>query len=208
MASAANAIDEPSYNQRDDTMTMMTKTKATANNGVNVDALLGAREALEKAPEAAQFKWRASCEWLKGTHSRSSISNFFGLGAEQARNKKFMVEADHPQVFASEDNAPTPVELVLSGLASCLTAGVAAVAQRRGIQLHSVKATLEADMDLYGILGIDEEVRNGFGAIRVHFDIKADASEDDIRALVAQSQKRSAVFDIVTNPTSVFVSVN
>jgi len=188
------------------TSSMPAATKV--DNGVNVTALLGAREALEKAPAAAQFKWRASCEWLNGTHSRSAIGTFFGLGAEQSREKTFMVEADHPQVFASEDNAPTPVEIVLSGLASCLTAGVAAVAQRRGIQLHSVKATLEADMDLQGILGIDDDVRNGFGAIRVHFDVRADASEDDIKALVAQSQKRSAVFDVITNPTSVFVSVN
>ena len=181
---------------------------AKIDNGVNVSALLGAREALEKAPEAAQFKWRASCQWVDGTHSRSTIGKFFGLGAEQSRDKTFTVEADHPKVFAAEDNAPTPVELVLSGLASCLTAGVAAVAQRRGIQLHSVKASLEADMDIQGILGIDDEVRNGFGAIRVHFDIRADASEDDIKALVAQSQKRSAVFDIITNPTNVFVTVN
>src|SRR6476469_7795163 len=189
-------------------MTMTTGSNAgKINNGVNVDALLGAREALEQTPEAAQFKWRASCEWVTGTHSRSVIGDFFGLGAEQSRNKTFAVEADHPQVFASEDQAPTPVELVLSGLASCLTAGIAAVAQRRGIQLHSVKASLEADMDLYGILGIDDDVRNGFGAIRVHFDIRADASEDDIKALVAQSQKRSAVFDIITNPTNVYVSV-
>ena len=178
------------------------------NNGVNVEALLGAREALEQAPEAAQFKWRATCEWMMGTHSRTMISTFFGLGGEQSRGKSFAMEADHPQVFASEDQAPTPVEIVLSGLASCLTAGVAAVAQRRGIQLHSVKATVEGDMDIQGILGIDEDVRNGFGAIRVHFDIKADASEDDIKALVAQSQKRSAVFDILTNPTNVLVTVN
>jgi len=189
-------------------MTTSISTIAKVDNGVNVTALLGAREALEKAPEAAQFKWRASCEWLNGTHSRSAIGNFFGLGAEQSRNKTFTVEADHPQVFAAEDNAPTPVELVLSGLASCLTAGVAAVAQRRGVQLRLVKATLEADMDLQGILGIDEEVRNGFGAIRIHFDIRADASEDDVKALVAQSQKRSAVFDVITNPTSVFVTIN
>jgi uncharacterized OsmC-like protein len=189
-------------------MTKAISASVRINNGVNVDALLGARTALEQAPEAAQFKWRASCEWVNGTHSRSAIGNFFGLGAEQSRSKMFTVEADHPQVFAAEDNAPTPVELVLSGLASCLTAGVAAVAQRRGIQLHSVKASLEADMDIQGILGIDDEVRNGFGAIRVHFDILADASEDDIKALVAQSQKRSAVFDILTNPTNVFVSVN
>jgi uncharacterized OsmC-like protein len=190
------------------TITATISTATKVDNGVNVTALLGAREALEQAPEAAHFKWRASCEWLNGTHSRSVIGDFFGLGAEQSRNKEFAVEADHPQVFAAADNAPTPVELVLSALASCLTAGVAAVAQRRGIQLHSVKASLEADMDLQGILGIDDDVRNGFGAIRVHFEIRADASDDDIKALVAQSQKRSAVFDIVTNPTSVFVTVN
>jgi uncharacterized OsmC-like protein len=179
-----------------------------ADNGVNVTALLGAREALQQTPAAAQFKWRASCEWLRGTHSRSTITGFYGLGSEQDRGKAFSVEADHPQAFAAEDNAPTPVEIVLTGLASCLTAGVAAVAQMRGIQLHSVRATLEADLDLRGILGADEDVRNGFSAIRVHFEVDADASEDDIKALVAQSQKRSAVFDIITNPTAVFVTVN
>jgi uncharacterized OsmC-like protein len=187
----------------------MTETHtATVNNGVNVEALLGAREALEAMPEAGQFKWRATCEWINGTHSRSTVSGFFGLGEEQTRKKAFTVEADHPEQFAAEDNAPTPVEIVLSGLASCLTGGIAAVAQRRGIQLRSVKATVEGDMDLAGIMGIDSDVRNGYSAIRVHFDVDADASQDDIRALVAQSQKRSAVFDIITNPTNVYVTVN
>jgi uncharacterized OsmC-like protein len=185
-----------------------TSANAAADNGVNVAALLEARNALDAAPEAAQFKWRASCEWLNGTHSRSTIQGFFGLGEEQSRDQSFTVEADHPVQFASEDNAPTPVEILLSGLASCLTAGVAAVAQHRGIQLRSVKATIEGDMDIQGILGIDSDVRNGFGAIRVHFDVDADASDADVKALVAQSQKRSAVFDIVTNPTNVFVTVN
>jgi len=178
-----------------------------ADNGINVSALLGAREALAQAPEAAAFTWRASSEWIKGTHSRSSFGGFFGLGSEQSRSTSFSVEADHPHVFASEDRAPTPVELVLAGLASCLSAGVAAVAQNRGIQLHSVSAHLEADMDIRGILGMDQDIRNGFTAVRVRFDIKADASHDEIAALVSQSQKRSAVFDIITNPGIVHVSV-
>ncbi|MDX2154963.1 MAG: OsmC family protein [Hyphomicrobiaceae bacterium] len=190
------------------TTTATPSIQTTINNGVNVAALMGAREALAKAPAAARFTWRAKCDWLVGTHSRSAVSGFYGLGAEQQRRKTFRVEADHPHVFAAEDQAPTPVELVLSGLASCLTAGVAAVAQRRGIQLNSVTATVEGDMDIQGILGMDDDVRNGFDQIRVHFHIDADASEDDIKALVAQSQKRSAVFDIVTNPTSIIVSVN
>jgi uncharacterized OsmC-like protein len=184
-----------------------TATATPVNNGVNVQALLGARDALTTAPEAAQFKWRASVKWIKGTHSKSTIEGFFGLGEEQKHRSTFTFEADHPEVFASEDNGATPVELVLAGLASCLTAGVAAVAQNRDIQLRSVEATLEAGMDIRGILGADPDVRNGFDGIKVTYRIDADASRDDIEALVAQSQKRSAVYDIITNPTNVTVEV-
>jgi uncharacterized OsmC-like protein len=186
----------------------MSTTEKSVDNGVNVEALLGAREALTEAPEGAKFTWRATCKWVNGTHSQSTIKGFFGLGEEQSHKTTFSFDADHPEIFASEDNGATPVELVLAGLARCLTAGVAAVAQMREIQLNSVSATLEAGMDIQGILGIDSDVRNGFDGIKVHYDIDADASDDDIKAIVAQSQKRSAVFDIVTNPTNVTVDVN
>ncbi|HEU4619883.1 MAG TPA: OsmC family protein [Gammaproteobacteria bacterium] len=179
----------------------------SVNNGVNVDALLAAREALKQAPEAAKFKWRASCKWQNGTHSRTSVEGFHGLGEEQKHRTEFTFEADHPEVFASEDLGATPVEFVLVGLASCLTAGVAAVAQNRGIQLRSVEAQLEGSMDIQGILGVDSDVRNGYDDIKVNFKIDADAPQKDIEALVAQSQKRSAVYDIVTNPTDVTVTV-
>ena len=178
------------------------------NNGVNVEALLGAREALTEAPAAAQFVWRAESEWQNGTHTRSRIEKFFGLGEEQARGKQFEIDTDHPEVFAAEDKGATPVEVVLVGLAGCLTGGIASVAQNRGIQLRSVKATLDAPMDLAGILGIDSDVRNGFKSITVSYQIEADATDDEIAALVAQSQKRSAVFDIITNPTNINVEVN
>lgn len=179
-----------------------------ANNGVNVEALVGARQALTDAPEAARFTWRATCKWQNGTHSRTLVKEFFGLGAEQTHKTEFRFDADHPEVFASEDNGATPVEYVLVGLASCLTGGIAAIAQYRGIQLRSVEATVEGGMDIQGILGIDSDVRNGFDGIKVKFRIDADAKPDEIRALVAQSQKRSAVFDIITNPTNVTVEVN
>lgn len=185
----------------------MSESTTSVDNGVNVEALLGAREALSQAPEAAQFKWRATCDWVRGTHSKSSVTSFFGLGEEQQHKSAFTFEADHPEIFASEDLGATPVEVVLCGLASCLMAGVAAVAQHRGIQLNSVKATLEAGMDIQGILGIDADVRNGFDGINVSFEVDGDASAEDLEALVAQSQKRSAVFDIVANPTNVNVSV-
>ncbi len=180
----------------------------TVKNGVNVAALLDAREALTDAPEAAQFTWRASCTWKDGTHSHSTVEGYFGLGEEHKHKTTFNFDADHPTVFASEDLGAAPVEYILVGLASCLTAGVAAIAQHREIQLRSVKATIQGGMNIQGILGIDSDVRNGFDGIKVSYEIDADASKDDIEALVAQSQKRSAVYDIVTNPTNVTVEVN
>lgn len=179
----------------------------TVDNGVNVGALLDARAALTDAPEGAKFQWKASSRWMNGTHTQATVKEFAGLGGDQSHNQAFTFETDHPELFASEDKGATPVEMVLVGLAGCLTAGVASVAQNRDIQLKSVNATLEGAMDIQGILGIDPDVRNGFSDIKVTFDIEADASQEDIEALVAQSQKRSAVYDIITNPTSVEVFV-
>lgn len=181
--------------------------QATVNNGVNVAALLDAREALKGAPDAAKFTWRASCTWKNGTHSQSKVEGFHGLGEEQRHKTEFTFEADHPEIFAAEDNGITPIEYVLVGLGSCLTAGVASVAQNRGIQLRSVEAKLEGTMNLYGILGVDRDVRNGYDDIKVTFKIDADAPRKDIEAIVAQSQKRSAVFDVLANPVNVTVEV-
>ena len=185
----------------------MTMTTKPVDNGVNTEALIGAREALSQAPEAAEFTWRASCTWAGGTYSRTKIEGFSGLGQEHSHRQVFTYEADHPECFASEDRGATPVEHVLSALASCLTAGVAAVAQYRGIQLRSVESTVEGQHDIRGILGVDSDVRNGFNDIKVTFSIDADASKSEIEALVAQSQKRSAVFDALANPTTVNVEV-
>jgi uncharacterized OsmC-like protein len=186
----------------------MTSTDTpTVDNGVNIEALRGARQALTDAPAAAQFQWQATCEWMRGTHSRSTITDFSGLGQQHSHRQPYTIDADHPEVFASEDNGATPPEIVLAALASCLTAGVATVATNRGVQLRSVKATVRGGMDLQGILGIDGDVRNGFDSITVTYDIDADAPRSDLEAIIAQSQKRSAVFDIVTNPTTVNVAL-
>lgn len=185
----------------------MTITDRPVDNGVEVQALLGAREALSAAPEAAQFTWRASCTWRNGTHSRSTVAGFAGLGAEQQHRTTYEFDVDHPECFHSADNGATPVEYVLVGLVGCLTAGVASVAQLRAIQLRSVTASIEGDMNILGILGADPDARNGFGAVRVRFTIDANGSRDDLEALIAQAQKRSAVFDIVANPTNVLVEL-
>src|SRR5262249_206300 len=177
------------------------------DNGVNVQALLDAREVLAGAPEAAQFTWKASSKWEKGVHSTTTINNFFGLGEEHSHKTEAVFDADHPEIFAAQDNGITPIEYLLVGLASCLTAGVAAVAQNRGIQLRSVESTVEGNHDIRGMLGVDRDVRNGFNDLKGTFIIARDAPKQDIEALVAQSQKRSAVFDAITNPTDVTVEV-
>jgi uncharacterized OsmC-like protein len=187
---------------------MTTTIDTPIDNGVNVEALLGARNAFAENPEIAQFQWRSTVDWVNGTHSRSEIESFHGFSDEQVHHTSFTFDADHPLQFAAEDNSVTPVEFVLVALGSCLTGGIAAIAQQRGIQLRSVRATLSGDMDLHGILGADPDVRNGFSAVRVDYRIDADASPAEIEALVAQSQKRSAVYDILTNPTAVTVSVS
>src|SRR5215470_3094366 len=176
----------------------MTTTETPVDNGVNVEALLGVRDALADTPEIAQFQWRSTVSWVNGTHSRSDVETFYGFGEEQQHHTTFSYDVDHPLQFAAQDKGVTPVEIVLVALGSCLTAGVAAVAQQRSIQLRSVRA----------ILGADPDIRNGFSGVTVTYVIDADATDEEIRALVAQSQKRSAVYDIITNPTSVTVDVS
>ena len=186
----------------------MTVTDTPVNNGVNTQALLDARDALSQAPDAAEFTWRANCSWVNGTFTKTTIHGFSGLGEDHTHLAEHTFDVDHPQCFASEDRGVTPTEVVLAALASCLTAGVASVAQHRQIQLKSVTASVEGRMNVLGILGADPDIRNGFNEITVHFDNDADASPQEIQALVAQSQKRSAVFDIVTNPSNVTVTAS
>lgn len=179
----------------------------TFPNGVNVDALLGAREAFRGDTSLTKFVWRARNEWVNGTHSRTTIEDFYGVGGEQSHDGPQVHDADHPALFAAEDNGSTPVEFVLHALAACLTGGLAAVAANRGITLNSVTSTIEGDMDLQGILGMSGDVRNGYSDVRVAFEVDADATAEEIEALVAQSQKRSAVYDILTGATPVEISV-
>ncbi|MGN6796365.1 MAG: OsmC family protein [Streptosporangiaceae bacterium] len=185
----------------------MTTTQIPVDNGVNVEALLGVRNVLPDTPEIAKFQWRSKVSWVHGTHSRSDVETFYGFGGEQQHHTRFSYDIDHPLQFAAQDKGVTPVEVVLVALGGCLTAGIAAVAQQRSIQLRSVRASLAAEMDLHGILGADPDIRNGFSGVTVRYQIDADATAEEIRALVAQSQKRSAVYDIITNPTMVTVEV-
>jgi uncharacterized OsmC-like protein len=185
-----------------------TTTPRAARNGVDVPTLFATLDAVQGTPEIADFQFRATNEWVDGVHSRSTIRGFYGAMQEDtSRTEDFVFDADHPTVLVGTGTAPTPVEYLLHAIAACLTAGVVNVASARGITLHAVSSTVEGDIDLRGILGLSDEVRNGYSAIRVHFDVRGDAPDDQLRGLVEQSRRRSAVYDVLTHGVPVHVDV-
>ncbi|WP_182877552.1 OsmC family protein [Microbispora sp. H10670] len=184
-----------------------TQTRAP-RNGVDTPALFATLNAVKGDPELAKFRFRATNTWISGTHNRSAIRGFYGAGQEDStRTDDFTYDADHPAVLVGGGNAPTPVEFLLHAIASCITAGVANIAAARGVTLHEVSSTVEGDIDLLGVLGLSERVRNGYQGIRVTFRISGDAPADVLRGLVEQSRARSAVYDVLTNGTRVDIDV-
>jgi uncharacterized OsmC-like protein len=180
-----------------------------ALNGVDTPTLFATLDAVKANPELAKFQFRATNRWVSGTHNRSTIRGFFGAGQEDAsRTEDFVYDADHPAVLVGTGNAPTPVEFLLHAIAACLTAGLANIAAARGVALREVTSTVEGDIDLLGILGLSDQVRNGYQGIRVSFRIAADAPEETVRGLLDQSRARSAVYDVLTTGVPVSVDVD
>ncbi len=182
------------------------KRQPVAMNGVDTPNLFATIGAVANAPALAQFQFRAKGEWLRGTHMRSTMTSFAGAGGEHAHKAAYTADADHPAVLCGEDNGPTPVEYLLHALAACLTAGIANIASARGVRLEAVTCDVEGDIDLQGILGISDEVRNGFQAMRARFTVKGDAPAEKLRQIVAQAAARSAVLDVLTNGVPVAVT--
>lgn len=177
-------------------------------NGVDTPTLFATLDAVKAQPALAKFQWRATNRWKQGTHSRTTIQSFRGAGGEQTHEREFAFDADHPAVLVARDQGPTPVEYLLVALTSCITAGIANIAAARGVTLYEVESSIEGDMDLQGILGQSDRVRNGYESMRVNFKIRGDAPAEKLRQIVEQSRARSAVFDVLTNGTSVSLSVD
>jgi uncharacterized OsmC-like protein len=185
-----------------------TKRERKPLNGVDVPTLFATINAVREQPELASFQFRATNRWVKGTHSRSRMGSFNGAGGEHSHKSDIQYDADHPEVLVGGDEGPTPVEFVLHALAACLTAGIGNIAAARGVPLTEVESTVEGNIDLQGVLGLSNEVRNGYQGIRVSFKIKGDAPSEKLQEIVEQSRARSAVFDIITNKVPVEISVN
>ncbi|MEO3860970.1 OsmC family protein [Acrocarpospora sp. B8E8] len=187
---------------------MTTSIDRPTRNGVDTAGLFATIDAVKATPAAAKFQFRASNEWISGTHSRSTIDDFFGAGEERTHERTFQFDADHPAVLVGADHGPTPVEFLLHALAACLTAGLANIAAARGVQLTEVRATVTGDIDLNGILGLDPDVRNGYQGIAVRFAITGDAPAETLRQIIEQSRARSAVYDVITNQVPITLEVD
>jgi uncharacterized OsmC-like protein len=182
-------------------------TTATVRNGVDTSVLFATIDAVKEAPAAAQFQFRVNNEWVRGTHSKGTIHSFFGVGEERTHQQVFTFDTDHTVELVGTDKGPTPVEYLLLGLAGCITAGIGNIAAARGVTLTSVHSTVEGDIDLTGVLGLDPTVRNGYQGIRARFEIEGEAGTDELRKIVERSISRSAVFDVLTNGVPVDIEI-
>lgn len=181
-------------------------TKQNLMNGVNLDQLFGTINAIRETPGLANFKFRNRNRWINGGHNRSTIKDFYGAGKEDtSRAESFVLDNDEAEVLLGEDHGPNPVESVLHALAGCLTTSLVYHAAAQGIRIDEVESTYEGDIDLHGFLGLSDDVRNGYQNIRVTFKIKGDASPEKLEELLMLAQKRSPVFDTVSNPVAVTV---
>ena len=185
----------------------MTVTENPIRNGVDTATLFATLDAVRGTPEIATFQFRATNRWVSGTHNQSTLHGFYGAMQEMTHKQPFSFDADHPAVLVGQDNGPTPVEYLLHAIAACLTAGIANIAAARGVNLDSVESTVEGDIDLLGILGLSDDVRNGYKQIRVSFTLRGDDPEK-LAAVVEQSRRRSAVYDVLTNGVPVDVTVD
>jgi uncharacterized OsmC-like protein len=185
----------------------MTTIENPTRNGVDTATLFATLDAVKATPDIAKFQFRATNRWVSGTHNQSTIHGFYGAMQEMTHRQPWTFDADHPAVLVGADNAPTPVEFVLHALAACLTSGLANIAAARGVNLTEVESTVEGDIDLLGILGLSDEVRNGYQQIKVSFKLRGDDPEK-LRQVVEQSRKRSAVYDVVTNGVPVSIDVD
>jgi uncharacterized OsmC-like protein len=174
---------------------------------VNTPVLMATINAVKDDPGLAQFRFRASSRWVDGTYCESKAEVFSGAGGNHAHASEFRYGADHPAVLVGRDRGPTPIEFLLHGLAACITAGIGNIAAARGVTLRSVESRVEGDIDLQGILGLSDRVRNGYQQIRINFTIDGDAPPETLRQIVEQSRARSAVYDVLTNGVPVDVTI-
>lgn len=185
-----------------------TQEKEKTVNGVPVDQLFSTIDLIKEKPEIAQFKFRATNQWINGTHNRATVKDFYGALKEDDSREPMVFHEDEPPVLLGANQGANPVEYLLVALSGCLTTSLIAHASAKGIQISGVKSRYEGDIDLRGFLGISEEVPVGYQDIRVYFAIDADVSEEQKEELVQMAQKYSPVFNTISKSAPVSVHLD
>ena len=178
----------------------------TTRNGLNLEQMGQTVDALKNDPQLAQFEFRARNQWINGGENRSTIQNFYGAGAEdESRSEPFVYTNGEPPVLLGNNEGANPVEYLLHALAGCVTTTTVLHATARGIQIHKLSTVLVGDMDLQGLLALDEEAPVGYKSIRIEMDIEADASDEEIDELISFAKDHSPVCNTVCRPVPVSV---
>jgi uncharacterized OsmC-like protein len=186
---------------------MHTTTPATVN-GLDTNAIFETLGAIQRDPALAQFRFRASNRWVDGGENRSTIQGFFGAGREDdSRARPFEFTNGEPPVLLGRNEGANPVEFLLHALAGCVTTTTVLHAAARGIRIRSLATELEGDIDLHGLLGLDDDVTPGYRQIRMTMHIDADCSQEQLDELMAFAKGHSPVCNTVCRPVPVDITV-
>jgi len=184
----------------------MTQQDNTTSNGLNVEQMVQTVEALKNDPQLAQFEFRARNQWINGGENRSTIQDFYGAGAEdESRSEPFVYTNGEPPILLGNNEGGNPVEYLLHALAGCVTTTTVLHATARGIPIHKLSTVLVGDIDLQGLLALDDEAPVGYRSIRIEMDIEADASDEEIEDLISFARDHSPVCNTVCKPVPVTV---
>jgi len=178
----------------------------TFMNGLNVKAAGDTIAALKNDPTLAKFQFRARNKWINGGENRSTIRDFFGAGAEDtSRSEDFVFTNGEPPVLLGNNEGANPVEFLLHALAGCVTTTTVLHAMARGIEIRELSTELEGDLDLQGLLGLDDGVPAGYEKIVIRMSIKADCTDEELDDLLGFAQAHSPVCNTVCRPVPVVI---
>jgi uncharacterized OsmC-like protein len=187
---------------------MMNTQQAVAQpshmNGLDVQDAFDTIEAIKADSSLAKFQFRARNTWINGGINRSTIRDFYGAGREDdSRTSDFVFTNGEPPVLLGNNEGANPVEFLLHALAGCVTTTLITHATVRGITIQELSTELEGDLDVRGLLGLDESVSPGYKQIRIKMDVKADCSDEELDDLLAYTQQHSPVCNTICRPVPV-----
>lgn len=189
-------------------MNKMAQQQAKILNGVNVDALSQTIDVIKEDPSIAKFNFRVENQWVNGGENKTTVRDFYGAGKTHVRSKPFVFTKDEPEILLGNDSGANPVEYALTALAGCVTTTLVYWAAAKGVKLNKVESTLEGDIDLQGLLNLDENVTVGYKSIQINFKIDSDATEETLQELIKIAKKHSPTCNTFLNPTPVNISLS